>query len=398
MNKLSIQDLSLKDQKVLMRVDFNVPLTDDLTIADDTRIKASLPSIEYVLAKGASLILMSHLGRPKGAQNSKYSLKPIAQRLSELLNLEVKFAPHSLEPSQEMAKELKPKEILLLENLRFYDAEEHPEKDPSFAEKLASMGDLYINDAFGTAHRKHSSTYLLPKFFPEKAAAGFLMEKEIAFLGNVIKSPKRPFYAIVGGAKISTKIGVLKALTEKVDAIFLGGGMTYTFLKANGLDIGDSLFEAEQVDSAKELIKETQNKAVKLFLPEDITIADSYNNEAKTKVISTKESIPDGWQGLDIGPKTIQEWKKILKKAGTLFWNGPLGVFEMSSFSTGTNEIAKTLAESPATTIIGGGDSLFAINKLNLNNQFTHLSTGGGACMEFIEFGQLPGIDALTDR
>ncbi|MBI5346963.1 MAG: phosphoglycerate kinase [Chlamydiae bacterium] len=399
MPKLSIKDLILKDKKVLMRVDFNVPLNEDGSIADDTRIKAAIPSIQYVLNQGGALILMSHMGKPKN-KDPKLSLAPCAKRLSELLKIPVLLAPDCIGPKVEkMAQDLNPRQILMLENLRYYEAEEKPEKDPSFAEKLSKLADLYVNDAFGTAHRKHSSTATIAKYFPNKAAFGFLMEKEINFLGMAIQNPKKPFYAIIGGAKISSKIGVITNLIDKVDALFIGGGMTYTFLKAKGLTIGESIFEEDKISDAKEIMKKCLDKKVKLFLAEDIVIADQYSNEAKTKIISTKENIPDHFQGMDIGPLTIKNWSAALKQAKTVFWNGPLGVFEFPNFSKGTNEIAKTLADlTEAITIVGGGDSLAAINNLKIGNKFSHLSTGGGASLEYIEFGHLPGIDALSNK
>ncbi len=399
MNKLSIQDILLKDKKVLMRVDFNVPLNEDQTIADDTRIKAALTSIQYVLNQGGKLILMSHLGRPKGKKNEKLSLKPVVERLSAYLKVPIFFAPDCVgNVTEKMAEELKPKEVLLLENLRFHEEEENPEKNPDFTKNLASLGEIYIDDAFGTAHRKHASTFFVPKLFPNRAASGFLMEKEVAFLGGVIKHPKRPFYAIIGGVKVSTKVGVISNLVEKVDGLFIGGGMAYTFLKAAGGHIGDSIVEEGYLNTAREIQKNCQEKAVQFWLPSDFVIADSFQNEAQSKIVTIKESIPDGWQGMDIGPKTCIEWKEYLKNAQTIFWNGPLGVFEMPNFSKGTTEIAFALAESSATTIIGGGDSIHAINDLNLSEKFTHISTGGGASMEYIEYGHLPGIDALSDR
>lgn len=399
MNKLSIQDLPLKDQKVLMRVDFNVPLTKEQKIADDSRILAALTSIQYVLNQGGALILMSHLGRPKGKVDSKLSLKPVAKRLSELLDQEVLFAPDCIgEKVEKLAENLKPQQVLLLENLRFHEAEERPEKDPSFAVKLAKLGQVFINDAFGTSHRKHASTYELPQLFHGKCATGFLVDKEIAFLGNVFERPKRPFFAIIGGSKISTKIGLIRNLIDKVDGIFIGGGMYYTILKANGQKIGDSIVEDEELENAKEIVKACSLKAVKLWLPSDLLIADSFDNEAKTEIISAKDAIPDGWQGVSTGPKTSSDWQEALQNAQTIFWNGPLGVFEFPNFAKSTYEMAEFLAKSPSTTIVGGGDSVSAVNQLGLVDLFTHISTGGGASLEYIENGHLPCIDILTDR
>ncbi len=399
MNKFSIQDLQLKDQQVLMRVDFNVPLTREGAIADDSRIKAALTSIQYVVNQGGSLVLMSHLGRPKGKKEARLSLQPIAKRLEELLEMPVLFAEDCIGPKVEaMAENLQPKEILLLENLRFYEAEKCPEKDPSFAEKLAKLGDVYINEAFGTSHRKHTSTYEVAKQFNGKSATGFLVEKEIAFLGNVFERPKRPFFAIIGGAKISSKLGLIRNLIEKVDGLFIGGGMSYTLLKANGQKVGDSIVEDSEIENAKEISKISSSKAVKLWLPSDIVIAESLSNEAETQIINGKDAIPDGWQGVSVGPKTCADWKEALQNAQTIFWNGPLGAFEYPQFADSTYEMAQFLAQSIATTIVGGGDSVSAIQQLGLLPQFTHVSTGGGASLEFIEFGHLPCVDILTDR
>lgn len=395
MSKLSIQDLPVKNKKVLIRVDFNVPLNKDGTISDDTRIKEALPTIQYVLKEGGSVILMSHLGRPKGKKTAEFSLAPCAKALSKLLHTPVQLATDSIGPDVEkMAKNLKPGEILLLENLRFHEAEEEPEKDPSFAKHLSTLGDIYVNDAFGTAHRAHSSTATIAKYFPNKAAAGFLMQKEISFLGSILTNPKRPFYAILGGAKVSTKMGVIKALLKKVDGLFLGGGMAYTFFKAQGISIGGSIHEDEFLDDAKKFLHDKD----KLHLPVDVVIADAFKEEAHSKTISIKEGIPSGWQGMDVGPLTLKEWEKKLQDAKTVFWNGPLGVFEFPKFAKGTDEMAKFLSKLSATTIVGGGDSVAAINKLRLASKFSHVSTGGGASLEFIENGHLPGIDALSDR
>lgn len=393
---MNLENLPIKKgTKVLIRVDFNVPLDKGGQITDDTRIRASLPTINYVLKKEGCPILMSHLGRPEGKANSAFSLKPCAARLSELLKKEVLMAPDCIgEKVEKMAKDLKPEKILMLENLRFYPAEEKPESDPQFAKKLATLGDVYINDAFGTAHRAHSSTATIAHYFPERKAAGFLMQKEIDFLGRALSHPKRPFYALIGGAKVSSKLGVLRSLLSKVDALFIGGGMAYTFLKAKGFDIGNSLCENELVPEAKEILN---NSKVPIFLPKDLVVADSFSNEANRKVVEASHDIPKGWQGMDIGPITCEEWKKELKKAQMIFWNGPLGVFEMPHFAKGTEFIARALAETSATTIIGGGDSVAAINQLGLTEKFTHISTGGGATLEYIEHGHLPGIEALND-
>ncbi len=399
MSKLTIKDLAIKGKRVLMRVDFNVPLSKEGSVEDDTRIREALPSIEYVLKEGGSLILMSHLGRPEGKRTPKYSLASCALHLSKLLKKPVRFVEDCIGQEVEKATSaLKPGEIILLENLRFYPAEEDPATDPTFAQKLAKLGDLYVNDAFGTAHRAHSSTCTIAKLFPNKAAMGFLMEKELAFLEPLLKNPQRPFYAIIGGAKISSKIGVLKSLLSRVDALFICGGMAFTFFKAQGISIGDSICEEAQLPTAKELLQQCASKKLPLFLPSDLLIADKVSQDAKTRVIQTKEGIPAGWQGVDMGPETMKAWISQLEKCKTIFWNGPPGIFEIPPFAKGTEGLARGLAKLNSTRIIGGGDSVSAINHLNLSKNFTHLSTGGGAALEFIEYGKLPGIDALSDK
>ena len=396
MVKLKLKDLSLKGKRVLMRVDFNVPLSKEGTITDDSRIVASLPSIEYALQHGASVVLMSHLGRPKAKPDPQFSLAPCAKKLSELLNRPVLLAPDCVGPVVEkMASQLKPGELLLLENLRFHPGEEDPDKEPGFVSQLAKLGDVYVNDAFGTAHRAHASTALIAKEFPKQSAAGFLMEKEIEQLSPLLKSPARPFFALIGGAKISTKIGVIKNLLKLVDGLFLGGGMTFTFMKAQELEIGNSICEESEVSNAKEILKSGQNK---LHLPSDLVIADAFSDDAHRKIVLYREGIPKGWQGMDIGPQTIRKWSEQLQAAASVFWNGPMGVFEMPSFAQGTRSIAGVLAEAKAKTIVGGGDSIAAIQEMGLGDRFAHLSTGGGASLEYLEFGHLPGIDALSDK
>lgn len=392
-----LQDLPLDGKKVLVRVDFNVPLSDQGEIADDTRIRASLPTIRYILEHGGRPILMSHLGRPKGEKKRALSLSPCAKRLEELLKTPVKMAPDCVgDKVMEMASDLKKGEVLLLENLRFHKAEEKPELDEGFALSLSRLGDLYVNDAFGTAHRAHSSTYNLAKLFKGHSAPGFLLEKEIDFLGSHFDSPRHPFYAVIGGAKVSSKLGVLTSLLEKVDALFIGGGMAYTFMKAQGISIGNSLCEDELLDVAKTFLQEAKAKNIPLFLPEDLIIADSFQNDANTQTIEAAKGIPEGWEGMDIGPVTRNQWANTLKNAQMVFWNGPLGVFEMDRFAAGTDAIASALASTTATTIVGGGDSVAAINKAHLAEKFSHISTGGGASLEYIEHGHLPGIDALN--
>lgn len=397
--KLSITDLLIKNQKVLMRVDFNVPLDDQGNITDDTRIQASLPSIKYVLDNGGALILMSHLGRPKDKRVDALSLKPCAKRLSELLGKEVRMAPDCIGSEVEkMVQELKPGQVLLLENLRFHRGEEHPDEDPDFVKKLAKLGDVYVNDAFGTAHRAHASTTSVAYQFPGKAAAGFLLEKEIRFLGETLLNPKRPFYAILGGAKISTKIGVIESLLKKADAVLIGGGMAFTFLKAQGIAIGNSIHEDDFLDKAKELLAKKSKNGSRLLLPLDLVIADQVKEGATVKTIDRAAGIPEGFQGVDIGPKTIEAYSKELQGAATVLWNGPLGVFEVPEFAKGTDAIANVLVRLKATTIVGGGDSIAALQKAGLADRITHLSTGGGASLEYIEFGTLPGIEALSEK
>lgn len=387
MQKLNLRDLPLKGKKVLMRVDFNVPMDSHGHITDDSRIKASLPSIQYALDQGCSLILMSHLGRPK---NKEFTLKPCADHLASLLHKPVIFAPESSE--KKLAADLKPGEILMLENLRFHPGEENPEAHPEFVKALAELGDYYVNDAFGTAHRNHASTCAIAKYFSGKAAAGFLLEKEIEFLGKMLNHPERPFVGIIGGAKISTKIGALPSLLKKMDVILIGGAMAHTFLKAKKISVGSSLYEEEFVYQAHFLMNESKRLNKSLLLPIDLVIT----NQAEIKVIDVDEGIPEGWQGVDIGPKTIQMFKNALISAKTVLWNGPLGIFEVEAFATGTKAIAEALADLHATTIVGGGDSLAAIYAAGVADKITHLSTGGGASLEYIEFGTLPGIEALS--
>jgi phosphoglycerate kinase len=394
---MKLKDLPLKEKPVLVRVDFNVPLNGAGEITDDTRIQAVLPTLNYLLSQKAKVILMSHMGRPKGEKKEKYSLKPCAKRLSEFLGMEVTMAPDCVgEKVETLVSRMHSGSVLLLENLRFCPAEEKPELDPEFAKQLAKLADFYVNDAFGAAHRAHSSITEVPKYFPQKRAAGFLLEKEIEFLGKHFKAPKHPFYAIIGGAKVSSKLGVLQSLLEKADALFIGGGMAYTFLKAQGIEIGNSLFEADKLSEAKKFLETAENKKTPIFLPKDLVIANTFSNDAEKKVIQIPKGIPAGWEGMDIGPLTQESWAQTLKNAQMVFWNGPVGVFELPNFAKGTNAIARALAELSAVTIVGGGDSLAAVNQAGLGKKFTHLSTGGGASLEYIEFGQLPGIQALS--
>jgi phosphoglycerate kinase len=397
--KLTIQDLPLAGKKVLIRVDFNVPLNKDGTIADDTRIKESIPTIQYALKHGAGVVLMSHMGRPKSKMELQFSLGICAKRLSQLISAPVLFAPDCVgKEVEKMVQDLKGGEVLLLENLRYYPAEENPSSDPNFARELSKFGDFYVNDAFGTAHRSHSSTAVIDQYFPGKAAMGLLMQKELSYLEPLIKAPKHPFFVLIGGAKISTKIGVLKSIMKKVDGLYIGGGMAFTFLKAQGIEIGDSIVEETSILEAENLLHECKAKKIGLHLPVDIVIADGFRNDATFKTIPATEGIPKGWMGMDIGPQTVQNWITDFQKAATIFWNGPVGVFEFPHFARGTQEIAKAIAGLSATTIAGGGDSVAAINQLGLGPKFTHVSTGGGASLEYLELGHLPGIDALSDK
>lgn len=406
MAKLTIEDIGneLKGKRVFMRVDFNVPLDENRNITSDSRIKAALPSIKYVIEKGGKLILASHLGRPKGGPSKEFSLDVVAKRLSELLGKEVKFAPDCIgETVKKMVNELKEGEVLLLENVRFYKEEE--KNDPEFAKKLAELAEIYINDAFGTAHRAHASTEGICKYM-QKCAAGFLMQKELQFLGQILENPQRPFLAILGGAKVSDKIMVIENLLNKVDYLIIGGAMAYTFLKAQGKEVGDSLVEEDKINVAKEVLKKALDKNVAIYLPIDHIVAKKpavdvdfieglKNTESKEVLLDTIEK---GWEGVDIGSKTIEKFTNVIKKSKTIFWNGPMGVFEVDKFANGTLAIGKALAESGVITVVGGGDSASALKKLKLTDKMTHVSTGGGASMEFVEGKVLPGVAALTDK
>ncbi len=398
MSKLTVKDLDLADKRVLMRVDFNVPLDENQKITDDSRIRAALPTINYVMEKGGKLILMSHLGRPKGKAVPSLSLRPVAQHLSGLLDKPVAMAPDCIGPEvEEMVGSLKPGDVLLLENLRFHPGE--TANDREFARELAHLGDLYVNDAFGTAHRAHASTVGVTEFF-SLCAAGFLLEKEIRYLGDALSQPQRPFVAILGGAKISGKIDVVENLLGKVNSLLIGGGMAYTFFKAQGLEIGKSLLEAEKIDLAGETLRKAETLGVELLLPVDCVIADRFSNDANTRVVDRDGILPD-WEALDIGPKTIALFKEKIATARTIVWNGPMGVFEMDRFAVGTNAIAQALAEATqrgAVTIIGGGDTAAAVAKTGLQERMSHISTGGGASLEYLEGKTLPGIAALTEK
>ncbi|RLD12432.1 phosphoglycerate kinase [candidate division KSB1 bacterium] len=397
MAKLTIDQVELKGKKVLIRCDFNVPLNERQEITDDRRIRASLPTIKKVLQEGGAAVLCSHLGRPKGQVKPEFSLKPVAKRLEELLNKPVKMAPDCIGPDvKKMKEELKPGEILLLENLRFHKGE--TDNDPEFARQLAEGCDLFINDAFGTAHRAHASTVGVTQYF-KQCAAGYLIEKELKYLGQAIENPQRPFVAVLGGAKISGKIDVIKNLFNKVDALIIGGGMAYTFFKAQGYEIGKSLLEEDRIEMAKEILQEAKEKKITFLLPVDVVAADRFDNEADRKIVKVTE-IPADYMGMDIGPETITLFANEIKKAKTIVWNGPVGVFEMPNFANGTRKIAEAIAEATkngAISVIGGGDSAAAVSQFGMDDQFTHISTGGGASLEFLEGKELPGIAALTE-
>jgi len=393
MAKLTIKDIELKDKTVLMRADFNVPQDEALKITDDTRIKATLASIKYILEKGAKkLVLMSHLGRPDGKVVAKYSLKPIAERLASLLDEPVKFLDDCVGDNIKQGIASAKERVVLLENLRFHAEEEANE--PGFAKQLASLGEIYVNDAFGTAHRAHASTEGVAHYL--KSAAGFLLGKEIEYLGNAVQNPKRPFMVILGGAKVSDKIGVIENLLPKCDAIIIGGGMAYTFLKAQGKAIGNSKLEKEKLDLAKEILNKARELKKDILLPVDNLVVEKIDPAAKTEIVG--DEIPEGKIAVDIGPKTIGLFEQKLKSAKTIVWNGPLGIFEMDPFAKGTQEIAKFIATLAATTIIGGGDTAAAVAKFKLGDKMTHISTGGGASLEFLEGKQLPGVVALTEK
>jgi phosphoglycerate kinase len=397
MNKKTIRDIDVAGKRVLVRVDFNVPLDAEQHITDDTRIRAALPTIQYLLDHGAAVILMSHLGRPDGKVVEKMSLKPVAYHLSNLLSKPVQMATDSIGPQvAALASALQPGQVLLLENLRFHKEEE--KNDPDFARQLASLGDVYVNDAFGTAHRAHASTEGVTHYLP--GVAGFLMEKEINFLGSALENPRRPFAAIIGGAKVSDKIAVLERLISMVDTLLIGGGMANTFLKAEGYEIGDSLFEEGKLDVARDLITKAHQRDLRLLLPVDVVIADRFAADADSKVVSI-DDVPTGWRILDIGPETIKAFRAALADAQTIIWNGTLGVAEMPAFAKGTDAIIDILAQrtaAGATTIIGGGDSAAAVEQAHASDKMTHVSTGGGASLEFLEGRVLPGVAALQDK
>jgi len=397
MKKLSINDLNLKDKKVLVRVDFNVPLDENLNVTDDIRIVSSLPTIKKIISDGGKAILMSHLGRPKGKVNPKYSLKPAAEKLAELLGKNVILAPDCIgEEVKKIVNSMKPGDVVLLENLRFHQEEE--KNDAGFAKQLSELGDIYINDAFGSAHRAHASTEGVTKYI-DKCAAGYLMQKELEYLGGAVSFPKKPYCAILGGAKISGKIDVINNLLDKVDTMLIGGGMAFTFFKAQGKEIGKSLLEEEKLELAKELLNKVKGMNVRFLLPIDVVVADEFKNDSPSETVSI-DNVASAKMGLDIGPETIKLFKDEIIKSKTIVWNGPMGVFEMPNFAKGTFEIAEALAKATANgaiTVVGGGDSSAAISKAGLEDKVSHVSTGGGASLEFLEGKILPGVAALTD-
>ncbi|MGC9292592.1 MAG: phosphoglycerate kinase [Acidobacteriaceae bacterium] len=404
MAKLSVRDLSLEHKHVFVRVDFNVPLSEDgSAITDDTRIRETLPTIEYALRHRAKVVLASHLGRPKGKPNPKMSLRPVVDRLRPLIDkclgqeVNVGFAPDCVgETAEEMSRQLESGQVLLLENLRFHAEEEA--NDPAFAQKLAKLCDLYVNDAFGSAHRAHASTEGITHYVAQ-SAAGLLMEKELNYLGKALTQPDRPFIAILGGAKVSDKIQVIQNLLGKVDALLIGGGMAYTFLKAKGQDVGKSLLEADKLDMARQAMETAAARGVRFLLPVDHLLADKFAADAKTQTVSGDKAFPADWMALDIGPKTIALFAKEIAGAQTIVWNGPMGVFEMPAFAKGTMEIAHAVAANvDATSIVGGGDSVAAVRKAGVADKITHISTGGGASLEFLEGKKLPGVEALTEK
>ena len=394
MNKKTVKDIDLTGKKVFVRCDFNVPMDENQNITDNRRIVGALPTIKYLIDQKCKIILSSHLGRPKGEFKPEYSLAPVAKELSKLLGQEVLMAKDVIgESAKTLAANLQEGQVMLLENVRFH--REETDNDPEFSQKLASLAEIFVNDAFGAAHRAHSSTVGVASYLP--AVSGLLIEKELQFLGNALNNPERPFVAILGGAKVSDKIGVIDSLLEKVDTLMIGGGMAYTFFKAQGYEVGNSICEVDKLDLAKEAMAKAKERGVKLMLPVDTKVGKEFKPDTESKVVAWTE-IPEGWEGFDIGPKTIEMFKEELQKAKTVVWNGPLGLFEFDQFAIGTNEIAETLSKIDATTIIGGGDSAAAVRKAGLQDKMTHISTGGGASLEFLEGKKLPGIECLQDK
>lgn len=394
LNKKTIEDINVKDKKVFVRCDFNVPLDENQNITDDTRIVKALPTIKYLIENGAKVILASHLGRPKGERKEEFSLKPVAKRLSELLGLDVKMADDVIGDSVNiLANSLQNGDVMLLENVRFY--KEETENDSNFAKSLADLAEIYVNDAFGTAHRAHASTEGIAHYLP--AVCGYLIQNEIEKIDGVISNPQRPFTAIIGGKKVSSKIAVLINLLDKVDNLIIGGGMAFTFFKSLGYEIGDSICEEDKLDVAKEILDKAKEKNVNLLLPIDNVVATEFDENAKYRVVDS-DKIPSDMMGMDIGPKTVEKFNDVIKNSKTVIWNGPMGVFEMPTFAKGTNAVATALADSDATSIIGGGDSVAAVVGMGLADKMTHVSTGGGASLELMEGKELPGIAALQDK
>jgi len=394
LNKLSIDELNIKGKKVFIRVDFNVPFDDNLRITDDSRIRSTVPTINYAIDEGAKVILASHLGRPKGKPDPRFSLAPVAKRLQRLLDKDVVFAPDCIGPQVEsLISKMKDGDVILLENLRYHAEEENNDQD--FAKNLSKLADFFVNDAFGAAHRAHASTVGIAKFLP--SAAGFLMKKEIEYLKGVVENPIRPFVAILGGAKVSGKIGVLEHLEDKVDKVVVGGGMAFTFIKAMGYEVGDSLVEADMLETAQRIRKKLKAAGIKFYLPVDCVISQTLEPGAETKIVPTME-IPKGWKALDIGPATVKLFSEVLENAKTILWNGPMGVFEIDAFSRGTFSIAHSVADAYALTIVGGGDTDLAVHRAGVTNALSFISTGGGASLQLLEGKELPGIAALTDK
>ncbi|MEH7387613.1 phosphoglycerate kinase [Bacillus sp. JJ1521] len=394
MNKKSVRDIDVKGKRVFCRVDFNVPMQDG-QVTDETRIRAALPTIDYLRKEGAKVILASHLGRPKGKAVDELRLDPVAKRLGEHLGIEVRKTNEAYGPEVEQAiSEMNEGDVLLLENVRFYPGEE--KNDPELAKQFAALADVYVNDAFGAAHRAHASTAGIAEHLP--AVAGFLMEKELEVLGKALSNPERPFTAIIGGAKVKDKIGVIENLLEKVDNLIIGGGLAYTFVKAQGHEIGKSLLEEDKIDLANEFMNKAKEKGVNFYMPVDVKVADDFSNDANTKIVPINE-IPSDWEALDIGPKTAELYRDVILNSKLVIWNGPMGVFELDAFANGTKAVAQALADSPDTySVIGGGDSAAAVEKFDLANKMSHISTGGGASLEFMEGKELPGVELLNDK
>ncbi len=394
MNKLTIEDLSVKGKRVFLRVDFNVPLDENRQVTDDNRIQAALPTIQYLLNNGARLILVSHLGRPKGAPSEKFSLRPVAEKLEKTLNKKIVFSPTVVGPVAQTAIDcLNNGDCLLMENIRFFPEEER--NDSQFSKDLASLADIYVNDAFGTAHRAHASTSGIARYFKD-AACGYLMKKELDFLGKLLEKPENPFCAIIGGAKVKDKIDVISSLLDKADDILIGGGMAYTFLKVKDFNVGNSIMDHEHLDLVKETFKKAETLNKRIHLPVDHLITESFSNDGPVQTV--EGDIPEGYMGMDIGPKTIKNYLEVIRHSKMVFWNGPMGVFEMSNFNKGTFSVAEGMGNNQAITVVGGGDSVAAVNQASISDKISHISTGGGASLRFIKGETLPGIEALAEK